>query len=395
MWPLLDPSGVVGAAFLPGDGMANPTDVTQALAAAARLGGARILEHTAVTGVLRRDGRVTGVSTERGDIACEYVVNCTGMWARELGARSGVTVPLHAAEHFYLVTEPMPGLAPDLPVLRFPDDTAYLREEAGKLMVGFFEPGAKPWATHGIPDDAEFVTLPEDWDHLAPVPRDGRPARPDPRRHRHPALLQRPGELHAGRPLHPRRGARPARLLRRRRLQLGRLPVRRRRRPGGRRLDRRRPPADGPVGGRHPALHALPAQPALPPRADDRDARPALRHALAVPPGRDRARHPPVAAPRPARRARRLLRRGRRLGAGELVRAGRRRAALRVLVRAAELVPLRAEEHRAVREGVGLFDQTSFGKILVQGRDAETRPERGSAPRTSPSSRAGSSTRSG
>jgi 4-methylaminobutanoate oxidase (formaldehyde-forming) len=168
MWPLLDPSEVVGAAFLPGDGVANPTDVTQALAAAARLGGARIIEHTAVTGVTRRDGRVTGVSTERGDIAAEVVVNCTGMWARELGLRSEVTIPLHAAEHFYVITEPLPGLARDLPVLRSPDDTAYFREDTGKLMVGFFEPGAKPWATHGIPDDAAFVTLPEDWDHLAP-----------------------------------------------------------------------------------------------------------------------------------------------------------------------------------------------------------------------------------
>ncbi len=168
MWPLLDPAEVVGAAYLPGDGVANPTDVTQALAKAARLGGARIFEHTAVTGVPRKDGRVTGVSTDRGEIACEYVVNCTGMWARELGARSNVTIPLHAAEHFYLITEPVPGLSSDLPVLRSPDDTAYLREDTGKLMVGFFEPGAKPWATHGIPDDAAFIRLPEDWDHLAP-----------------------------------------------------------------------------------------------------------------------------------------------------------------------------------------------------------------------------------
>ena len=168
MWPLMDASEIVGAAYLPADGVANPTDVTQALAAAARLGGARIIEHTAVTGVTRRDGRVTGVSTERGDITAEVVVNCTGMWARELGLQSGVTIPLHAAEHFYVVTEPVPGLTRDLPVLRSPDDTAYFREETGKLMVGFFEPGAKPWATHGIPENAEFTTLPEDWDHLAP-----------------------------------------------------------------------------------------------------------------------------------------------------------------------------------------------------------------------------------
>ncbi|MHB8696328.1 MAG: GcvT family protein [Solirubrobacteraceae bacterium] len=168
MWPLMDPSEVIGAAYLPGDGVANPTDVTQALAKGARLGGARIFEHTKVTGIHERDGRVSGVSTERGDIACEYVVNCTGMWARELGARNDVAIPLHAAEHFYLITEPIPGLDPDLPVLRMPDDTAYVRVDGGKLMVGFFEPGAKPWATHGIPEDAAFVTLPEDWDHLAP-----------------------------------------------------------------------------------------------------------------------------------------------------------------------------------------------------------------------------------
>ncbi|TAL07358.1 MAG: FAD-dependent oxidoreductase, partial [Chloroflexota bacterium] len=168
MWPLLDPREVVGAAYLPGDGVANPTDVTQALAAAARLGGARIFEHLPVTGVRRDEHRVTGVTTESGDIRADYVVNCTGMWAREFGARSGVTIPLHAAEHFYIVTEPVPELTRDLPVLRSPDDTAYFREETGKLMVGFFEPGAKPWATRGIPDDAAFVRLPEDWNHLSP-----------------------------------------------------------------------------------------------------------------------------------------------------------------------------------------------------------------------------------
>ena len=168
MWPLLDTSEVIGAAYLPGDGTANPTDVTQALAKAARMGGAGVFEHTKVTGIHERDGRVSGVSTDRGDIACEYVVNCTGMWARELGAGNDVVIPLHAAEHFYLVTEPVPGLDPDLPTLRCPDDTAYIRVDTGKLMVGFFEPGAKPWATHGIPEDVEFLTLPEDWDHITP-----------------------------------------------------------------------------------------------------------------------------------------------------------------------------------------------------------------------------------
>ncbi len=154
LWPLVNTDGMVGAAFIPGDGMANPVDTTLAIAKAARIGGAQVFENTKVTRVLRSEGRVSGVETERGTIACEYVVNCTGMWARELGLQDDVVIPLHAAEHFYLVTEEVAGLAPDLPVLRMPDEQAYVRNEAGKLMVGFFEPGAKPWATHGIPEDA-------------------------------------------------------------------------------------------------------------------------------------------------------------------------------------------------------------------------------------------------
>ena len=162
------------------------------------------------------------------------------------------------------------------------------------------------------------------------------------------------------------------RLLRRRRLQLGRLPVRRRRRAGGGRLDRGRPPADGSVGGRHPAVHALPGQPALPARPDDRDARPALRHALAVPPGRDRARRAPDAVPRPRRGARRRASASWPAGSG---RTGTRRAGVEPRYEYSygrqNWFPHSAAEHRAVREGVGIFDQTSFGKILVQGRDAE------------------------
>ncbi len=168
MWPHVDASGIVGAAYLPADGVANPSDATLAIAKAFRDLGGRILEHTLVTDVLIRDGQVTGVRTDAGDVGCEVVVNCAGMWARELGARSGVRIPLHAAEHFYLVTDPVPDLPAHLPVLRCPDDTAYMREDAGKIMVGFFEPGAKPWGMDGIPADFAFGRLPEDWDHLAP-----------------------------------------------------------------------------------------------------------------------------------------------------------------------------------------------------------------------------------
>jgi 4-methylaminobutanoate oxidase (formaldehyde-forming) len=168
LWPLIDEREIVGAAYLPADGVANPADATIAIAKAFRMRGGQVFEHTAVTDVLTRDGHVTGVLTEAGEIGCDVVVNCAGMWARELGARSGVHIPLHAAEHFYLVTEPIPDLPQDLPVLRCPDDTAYFREDSGKIMVGFFEPGAKPWGMDGIPDDFAFGTLPEDWDHLAP-----------------------------------------------------------------------------------------------------------------------------------------------------------------------------------------------------------------------------------
>jgi heterotetrameric sarcosine oxidase gamma subunit len=168
MWPLMDESGIVGAAYLPADGVANPADATLAVAKAFRLRGGQIFEHTSVQEVLTRDGRVTGVRTDQGEITTDIVVNCAGMWARELGARNGVNIPLHAAEHFYLITEPIADLQPDLPVLRCPDDTAYIREDTGKIMVGFFEPGAKPWGMGGIPEDSEFIRLPEDWDHLGP-----------------------------------------------------------------------------------------------------------------------------------------------------------------------------------------------------------------------------------
>jgi 4-methylaminobutanoate oxidase (formaldehyde-forming) len=168
LFPYLDPSGVIGAAYLPGDGVGSPTDATMAVARAARMGGAKIFENTKVTAVHEKDGRVTGVSTDRGEVACEYVVNCAGMWARELAAPNDITIPNHACEHFYVITEPIEGIDPNLPVLRSPDDTTYIRVDAGKLMVGFFEPGAKPWGTHGIPEDAEFLRLAPDWEHLTP-----------------------------------------------------------------------------------------------------------------------------------------------------------------------------------------------------------------------------------
>src|SRR5262245_62370675 len=133
-WPLIRTDDLVGGLWLPRDGRTNPIDTTLALAKGARQGGATIVENVAVTAVRTRGGAVAGVVTTRGEIACEFVVNCAGMWAREVGAMAGVAVPLHASEHFYIVTEPMAGVSADLPVLRDPDGYIYVREEVGGLL---------------------------------------------------------------------------------------------------------------------------------------------------------------------------------------------------------------------------------------------------------------------
>ncbi|MBM4228924.1 MAG: FAD-dependent oxidoreductase [Gammaproteobacteria bacterium] len=169
MWPLAAVSDVQAAFHFPHDGRVNPADVTQALAKGARMGGARIFENTKVTGVLQKDGRVTGVRTEQGDIAAEFVVNCAGMWARDFGKLAGVNVPLQAAEHYYLISEAIEGAHQMLPILRDPGNSAYIREEAGKIMVGFFEPVAKPWGMQGISEDFCFNDIQADWDRMMPV----------------------------------------------------------------------------------------------------------------------------------------------------------------------------------------------------------------------------------
>ena len=169
MYPHLNVGDVVGAVHLPLDGQCDPGNIALALAKGARMRGAQVFEGVKVTRVLDDGKRVTGVQVETGEvIACEHVVNCGGMWARDLAAQSGVTLPLHAAEHFYLVTEPVEGLG-RLPVLRVPDECAYYKEDAGKMMLGAFEPKAKPWGMQGIPEDFCFDSLPEDFDHFEPI----------------------------------------------------------------------------------------------------------------------------------------------------------------------------------------------------------------------------------
>jgi glycine cleavage system T protein len=172
MYPHLNVSDVVGAVHLPLDGQCDPANIAMALAKGARQRGAKIVEGAKVTAVHQKDGRVAGVSWARGEeqgaIEADVVINCAGMWARELGEMSGVTIPLHACEHFYLITEAIPGLS-RLPVLRVPDECAYYKEDAGKMMLGAFEPVAKPWGMDGIRDDFCFDQLPEDMDHFGPI----------------------------------------------------------------------------------------------------------------------------------------------------------------------------------------------------------------------------------
>ena len=168
-YPGLKVDDAVGGVWLAKDGQADPVNITQALAKGARGLGVRIIEGCRVDAVTQAKGRVSGVETEHGPIEAEYVVNAGGMWAREIGAMAGVAVPLHACEHFYIVTEAIDGLGEALPVLRVPDECAYYKQDAGKILLGAFEPNAKPWGMDGIPRDFEFDSLPEDLDHFEPI----------------------------------------------------------------------------------------------------------------------------------------------------------------------------------------------------------------------------------
>ena len=165
-WAPMRHDDLLGAVWLPGDGKANPSDVTAALARGARQGGARIFERTGVRSIETAGGRVSAVVTDQGRIACETLVIAAGQWSRQVGALCGVSVPLHSAEHMYIVTDAIPGVTPDLPVMRDPDGYIYFKEEVGGLVMGGFEPQAKPWGMDGIPEDFEFQLLPDDWDHF-------------------------------------------------------------------------------------------------------------------------------------------------------------------------------------------------------------------------------------
>jgi 4-methylaminobutanoate oxidase (formaldehyde-forming) len=166
LWPLMTIDDLVGAAFLPTDGQANPADITQALAKGARMAGATILEDSRVLSIDVEKGKIRGVETDRGRIDCEVVICCAGQWTRSFAATVGVNVPLVSVEHQYMITEAIAGVTPDLPTLRDPDRLTYYKEEVGGLVMGGYEPNGIPWARDGIPEDFHYSLLTSDYDHF-------------------------------------------------------------------------------------------------------------------------------------------------------------------------------------------------------------------------------------
>ena len=176
--PLLETSDLLGGLHIPGDGYANPADITLALAAGARAAGARIVEQVPVAAVRTAGGRVVGVATEQGDIDADCVVLCAGMWTRELAASIGVNVPLHACEHYYVRFGSIDGLDAKLPIVRDYDAISYFRYDAGELIVGVFEPNARPWGMDGIPEDFCFDEIAVNREHFEPLLRGARERMP-------------------------------------------------------------------------------------------------------------------------------------------------------------------------------------------------------------------------
>ncbi len=170
MWPLMETSDLVGASWLPTDGQASPSDITQSLAKGARMHGAKLFEGVRVTGFDMKDGRIVAVKTDQGDIACEKVVNCAGQWARQLGAMAGISVPLQPVKHQYIITEKIEGLAADAPTIRDPDRLTYFKEEVGGLVMGGYEPNPQAWETGlpggDVPNEWEFRLFDDDFDHF-------------------------------------------------------------------------------------------------------------------------------------------------------------------------------------------------------------------------------------
>ena len=397
-YPVMQVDDLEGAIWLPGDGKANPTDLTNALAKGARNRGARVFEHTRVTGVSTDRGRVTGVSYDAadgtGEIEAEYVVNCAGQWAKAVGAMVGVTVPLHSAEHFYVVTEPFDGVHPDLPVLRDPDGYTYFKEEVGGLVVGGFEPEAKPWVSpHELPHPFEFQLLEEDWEHFS-ILMDNAILRVP--------VLERTGirKFYNG----------PESFTPDNQFILGEAPEVANffvgagfnsvgiasagwRRPRAGRVDRGGGADQRPDQRGHPPVRAVQRQRALAARPRGGGARPALRDPVAQPRDAHGAAVPPLAGAPPAGRGERQLRQPDGLGAGQLLRPCWGVADDRLLLGQAELAALvgcRADQHphRASRSSTRRRSRSTSSAARTPAR-----PCSGCAPPTSTCPSGGRSTR--
>ena len=335
LFPLMRTDDLQGAVWLPGDGKANPADLTLALAKGARNRGVKVFEGVRVTEptLVDTDGRRSVRALEwsdkqgrSGTIAADVVVLCGGQWSRELGRRMGVTVPLFSCEHFYIVTDVIPGVFRDLPVMRDPDGYIYFKEEVGGLLMGGFEPDATPWlqsARHrgGIPENFEFQLLPDNWDAFQILMENAILRVPALETAQVKQFYNGPESFTADNNfiLGPAPGLDER--LGRRRLQLDGHRVGGRRRQGARRVDRAGRADARPVAGRHPPLRALQRQRELAARPHQGSAGPALQDAVAEPRARQRAAVPPLAAVRaPARRGR-LLRLEDGMGARQLLRA--------------------------------------------------------------------------
>ena len=166
MWPLMEVGDLVGASWLPTDGQASPSDITQSLAKGARMAGAKFFEGVRVTGFEMDGNRITAVHTTDGTVQCDTVVNCGGQWARQIGAMAGINVPLQPVKHQYIVTEKIEGLATDAATIRDPDRLTYFKEEVGGLVMGGYEKNPIPWTTGDVPDDFQFQLFDDDWDHF-------------------------------------------------------------------------------------------------------------------------------------------------------------------------------------------------------------------------------------
>ena len=166
LWPIMDISDVVGAAFLPTDGQANPSDITQALAKGARSQGAIVIEEVEVLDLIKDNDQIKGLKTSQGDISCEKVICCAGQWTRTFAEKFGINVPLVPFQHQYLVTEKIEGVQSNLPTLRDPDRLIYFKEEVGGLVMGGYESNPKSWAEEGIPKDFHYTLLDSDFDHF-------------------------------------------------------------------------------------------------------------------------------------------------------------------------------------------------------------------------------------